>query len=62
MSPKESFFVQAVKKIKAGKWTDAEKDLKKVAKRASAKSMKAEILLAALEVRKECDKTLREIK
>ena len=62
MSPKESHFIQAVKKIKACKWTEAEKDLKNVAKRASAKSMKAEILLAALEVRKECEKTLKEIK
>lgn len=61
MSPKESYFVQAVKKMKASKWTEAEKDLKNAAKKKSAKSGKAEILLAALQVRKECQKLLKEM-
>lgn len=62
MSPKESFFIQAVRKIKAGKLAEAEKDLKALVKKRSQKSEKAEILLAVFQIRRECDKLLKRIK
>lgn len=61
MNPKESLFIQGIKKIKAGKLTETEKDLKKVVKKRLPKSEISEILLSALEVRKECQRLLKEI-
>jgi outer membrane protein assembly factor BamD (BamD/ComL family) len=58
---KESLFIQGIKKVKDGKLMDAEKDLKKVVKKKSPESEKAQILLTTIEVRKECQKLLKEI-
>jgi hypothetical protein len=41
---------------------EAEKDLKKVVEKRSPKSEKAQILLAAFQIRKECEKLLKELK
>ena len=54
-------FIQGMRKIKEGKLTEAEKDLKKVVKKKSLESEKAQILLATLEVRKECKRLLKEL-
>ena len=61
MKRKESLFIQGMRKIKEGKFTEAEKDLKKVARKRSSESEKAEILLATLEVKKECKRLLKEL-
>ena len=61
LKQKESLFIQGMKKIKEGKLTDAEKDLKKVAKKKSPESEKAQIVLATFEVRRECKKLLKEL-
>ena len=62
MDPKESLFIESIKEIKAGKLKEAERNLKKVVMKKSSKSEKAEILLAALQVRKKCQNLLKEIK
>ena len=62
MDPKESLFFESIKNIKAGKLKEAEKNLKKAVMKKSPKSEKAEILLAALQIRKKCQRLLKEIK
>jgi len=62
LDPKESLFIESIKEIKAGKLKEAERNLKKVVMKKSSKSEKAEILLAALQVRKKCQNLLKEIK
>jgi outer membrane protein assembly factor BamD (BamD/ComL family) len=61
VNPKESLFIQGLKKIKADKLKEAEKNLKKVVKKGLPQSEKAEILLAAIQIRKECERLLKEI-
>lgn len=61
MNPKESLFIKGIKKIKAGKLTEAEKDLKKVVKKRLPKSEISEILLATLQIRRECEGLLEEV-
>jgi outer membrane protein assembly factor BamD (BamD/ComL family) len=58
---KESLFIQGIKKIKDGKFKNAERDLEKVVKKKSPESEKAQILLATLEVRRECQRLLGEL-
>lgn len=61
MDPKESLFIEGIKKIKAGKLSEAEKNLRKAVKKRSPKSEISEILLVALQIRKRCETLIKEI-
>ncbi|KPL03783.1 MAG: hypothetical protein AMJ90_03210 [candidate division Zixibacteria bacterium SM23_73_2] len=57
----EKLFIQGIEALEAENYAEAEKKLKKVARSKADQSKKAQIILAALSLKEECENLLRKL-
>ncbi len=58
----EKLFIEGIKALEAENYSEAEEKLKKVAKTKTDRSKKAQIILAALSLKEECETLLKKLK
>jgi len=58
----EKLFIEGIKALEDENYSEAEEKLKKVAKTKTDKSKKAQVILAALSLKEECENLLKKLK